>query len=228
MAFNIGEFEYLPFWWAAWNAVIFWEAINKSNRGSFKKVTQNHWTYKFIRAMPCTGRWAEITSILRLYHVRRGAYTPFTFRRLVDFLILAEDRVDSLGHTPLERSDAAMQLINTVLIVPATTQQLPVTIVERNQIENRQMRLLFAENPQARRYKRVATLWVHWIDSFGAQYPRGWRATMLRMRELVDGAPDVEHSPPFVLWNLLAPVESVGSNEPEVEDPPEEGSSGGN
>ena len=178
--------------------------------------------------MPCTGRWAEVTSILRLYHVRRGAYTPFTFRGLVEFLIMAEDRVDSLGNTPLERSDAALQLINTTLIAPATTQQLPITIAERNQIEHRQMRLLLAENPQARRYKRVATVWARWIDSFGAQYPRGWQATMLRKRELVNGAPDVENSPPFVLWNLLAPVESVGSNEPVVDDPPEEGSSGAN
>jgi len=51
---------------------------------------------------------------------------------------------------------------------------------------------------------------------------------MLRMRELVDGPPDVEYSPPFVLWDLLAPVEFEGSNEPAVDDPPEEGSSGGN
>jgi len=51
---------------------------------------------------------------------------------------------------------------------------------------------------------------------------------MLRMRELVDGAPDVEYSPLFVLCDLLAPVESEGSNEPVVDDPPEEGSSGGN
>ena len=173
MAFSIGDFEYLPFWLAAWNAVIFWEAIIKSNQWSIIRVTQNYWTFKFIRAMPCTGRWAEVTSILRLYHVRRGAYTPFTFRGLVEFLIMAEDRVDSLGNTPLERSDAAMQLINTALIAPAITQQLPITIAARNQIEHRQMRLLFAENPQARQYKRVATVWARWIDSFGAQYPRG-------------------------------------------------------
>jgi len=97
--------------------------------------------------MSYTGRWAEVTSILHLFHVHRGAYTPFTFRRLVEFLILAEDRVDSLGNTPLERSDASMQLINTALIAPAAIQQRPITIAERNQIKHRQMRLLFAENP---------------------------------------------------------------------------------
>jgi len=72
--------------------------------------------------MPCTGRWAEVTSILRLFHVHRGAYTLFTFRGLVDFLIIAEGRVDSLGNTPLGRSDAAMQLIKTALIALAATQ----------------------------------------------------------------------------------------------------------
>jgi len=119
----------------------------------------------------------------------------------------------------LGRSDATIELDNTALIDPAAAQQLPSIIIERNQIEHHQMRLLFAENPQARRYKRVATMWARWIDSFGDQYPRGWQATMLRMRKLVDGAPDLEHSPTFVLWDLLAPVESEGSNEPD--NPPE-------
>jgi len=79
-----------------------------------------------------------------------GAYTPFTFRGLVDFLILAEEQVDSLGDTPLERSDAAIQLVNMALIAPAATQHLPIIIAERNQIEYRQMRLLFVKNPQAK------------------------------------------------------------------------------
>jgi len=126
MVFSIDDFEYLPFWSAAWNAVIFWEAMNKSNQWRLTRVTQNHWTDKFIKAMPYTGRWAEVTSILHLFHVHMGAYTPFTFRGLVDFLILAEGRVDSLGNTPLGRSDAAIQLINTALIAPAAIQQLPI------------------------------------------------------------------------------------------------------
>ena len=136
---------------AAWKAVIFWEAMIKSNQWRLTRVTPNHCTYRFIRTMPYTGRWAEVTSILRLFHVHMGAYAPFTFRGVAEFLILVEDRVDSLGNTPLERSDAAIQLINMALIAPAATQQLPITIAERNHIEHRQMRLLFAENPQARR-----------------------------------------------------------------------------
>ena len=68
-------------------------------------------------------------------------------------------------------------------------------------------------------------MWVHWIYSFGIQYPLGWQATMLRMREMVDGEHDVEYCPTFRLWNLLTPDESEGSNEPMVDDPPEEDSS---
>jgi len=45
------------------------------------------------------------------------------------------------------------------------------------------------------------------------------------MRELVDGEPNVECSPTFRLWNLLASDEFEGSNEPMVDDPPEEDSS---
>ena len=48
---------------------------------------------------------------------------------------------------------------------------------------------------------------------------------MLKTSELVDGEPDVEYSSTFRLWNLLAPGESEGSNEPMVHDPPEEDSS---
>ena len=82
------------------------------------RVTQNHWTYKFIREMPYMGRWSGVTSILHLFQVHMGAYTPLTFKGLVDFLILVEELVDSLGDTPLERSDAAIQLVNTAVIAP--------------------------------------------------------------------------------------------------------------
>ena len=48
---------------------------------------------------------------------------------------------------------------------------------------------------------------------------------MLRMRELVDGEPDMEYSPSFRFWNLLTPNESEGLNASMVDDPPEEDSS---
>ena len=75
------------------------------------------------------------------------------------------------------------------------------------------------------RYKCVAIMWIRWIDSFGVQYPRGLQATMLRMRELVDGETDVEYSLTYILWDQLALNESENSNEPMLDDPSEESSS---
>ena len=99
--------------------------------------------------MPVTGRWSEVTSSLCQFTVHMGAYTPFIFRGLIDFIILAEEQVDLLGDIPLERSNAASQLVNMALIAPVVGQHLPITIVERNQVEHHQIRLLFTENPQA-------------------------------------------------------------------------------
>jgi len=32
MVFHIADYIYLPFWWAARNAVIFWQAMEMNNR----------------------------------------------------------------------------------------------------------------------------------------------------------------------------------------------------
>jgi len=124
---KIDDFEYLPFLLAVWNVVVFWEAVVMSNQRGPWSVTQNHWT---------TGIWSEVTSVLRQFHVHKRAYTLFTFRELVDFLILAEERVDSLLDTPLERNSAAIQLANMALITLAAVQHLPTIIAERNQIKH--------------------------------------------------------------------------------------------
>jgi len=214
-------YVYFPLWLAAWNAIIFWEVVVKSNQWG----PLSHWTIKFIREMSVIGRWSEVTSILRQITVPMGTYTPFTFRGLVDFLLMAEAHVDSLGNTPLQRRNAVNRLVNTALIAPAAALHLLATIVERNQIEHHQMRILFAENPLVERYKCVAIMWIRWIDSFGAQYPRGLQATMLRIRELVDRKTDVEYSPTYILWDRLGLNESENSNEPMLDDPSEEGCS---
>ena len=73
-----------------------------------------------------------------------GSCTPFTYRGLVDFLILVEEQVDLLGNTPWEMSITATQLVNTTLITPAEEQHLPIIMVKRIQVEHHQMRLLFA------------------------------------------------------------------------------------
>ena len=82
--------------------------------------------------MPSTRQWGEVTSVLPQFHVHMGAYTPFTFKGLIDFLILADDQVDSLGYTPLERRNAVVQLVNTALIAPAVAQNLLATRAKRN------------------------------------------------------------------------------------------------
>ena len=86
------------------------------------------------------------------------------------------------------------------------------------------MRRLFAEMPQAARYRRVAIMWVRWVDAYRGYYPRGWEATMLRMGELVDQTPNIEYTPTPVVEELLAPAESVSSNDPDY--PTEADSSG--
>jgi len=88
------------------------------------------------------------------------------------------------------------------------------------------MRRLFAEMPQAACCKRVAIMWVRWMDAYGVYYPRGWQATMLKIEELVDEVPNIEYTPTLVLQELLAPAESESSNEPAMDNPAEEDSSG--
>ena len=48
-------------------------------------------------------------------------------------------------------------------------------------------------------------MWVGWVDTYRALYPRGWRASMLRMGELVDEEHDIEYAPTVRLEELLAP-----------------------
>ena len=68
-------------------------------------------------------------------------------------------------------------------------------------------------------------MWICWIYSFGTHYSRGWQATMLRIRELVDEEPDVEYSLTIILGELLAPDESEDSNKQLYDYPPEDDSS---
>jgi len=44
------------------------------------------------------------------------------------------------------------------------------------------------------------------MDGYGMYYPRGWQATMLRMKELVGKMPNIEYTPTPVLQELLAPI----------------------
>jgi len=99
MVFHISYYIYLPFWWVTWNAAIFWRAMEMNNRGGPHRVTQNYWVVRFIRQIPLAGRWRELVVTLRQWTLHIGAYAPFTYRDLVEFLLLAEHQVDHLGFT---------------------------------------------------------------------------------------------------------------------------------
>jgi len=50
---------------------------------------------------------------------------------MIEFLIQIEDELDYLGDQRLERQQAGNQLIDDLLIHPASTQNLPTPLAER-------------------------------------------------------------------------------------------------
>ena len=81
---------------------------------------------------------------------------------------------------------------------------LPTTVAERNYLAYHQMRRFFTEKRQARHYKQIVTLWVHWEDAYVPLYHRGWHATILGIEELVDGAHNIEYAFTKILLEPLA------------------------
>ena len=73
-------------------------------------------------------------------------YTPFTYRDLVEFLMVAEDVLETMGGNQRTRQEDANQLIYDVLIEPAEHMDLLVTTTKRNAYEVRQMRF-FSQEP---------------------------------------------------------------------------------
>jgi len=73
------------------------------------------------------------------------------------------------------------------------------------------MRVLLQEEPEAEHCGRITTMWVHWVDSYGAIYLRGFQTTWICIRELVDAEEDVEYSAAIRLETLLAPPSSPTS-----------------
>ena len=66
-------------------------------------------------------------------------YAPFTYRGLVEFLMVAEDVLETLGSDQRTQQEDTDQLINDVLIEPIEHVDLPVTITETNAHELQQM-----------------------------------------------------------------------------------------
>ena len=87
---------------------------------------------KFIRLLPRSGKWAEVSRGLRQQVSGVLCCTPFTYRGLVEFLMVAEDVLETLGNDQRTREEDADQLIYDVLIEPTEHMDLPVTTTERN------------------------------------------------------------------------------------------------
>ena len=126
---------------------------------------QSHWVVKCIRLLPRVERWAEVSYGLRQLVTGQRCYAPFTNRGLVEFLLVVEEVLDTLGEEQEARREAAHQLIYDVLLEPAERINLPTSLVERNTFENQQMTVLELERPLVRQCKRVATLWFRWVES---------------------------------------------------------------
>ena len=57
----------------------------------------------FIRILPRTGWWTEVTLGLRQLVAGLRGFAPFTYRGLVEFFTLTEDLVESLGDEQVTR-----------------------------------------------------------------------------------------------------------------------------
>jgi len=66
-----------------------------------------------------SGNWIEVTRELRQLVTRIRPFALFTSRGLVDFLMVAENVLDTLGEDPVARQEATHQLIYDVLIEPS-------------------------------------------------------------------------------------------------------------
>ena len=151
MVFSLDSFIYLYFWSAANNALIFWELLclfNGMNRPL--RATQSHWVVKCIQLLPRAGRWTEVSYGLRQLVTGQQGCAPFTYRGLVEFLLVAEEVLDDLGEGSVARQEAAHQLICDVLVEPTEYLNLPSTLVERNAFEDQQMAAMELERPVVR------------------------------------------------------------------------------
>ena len=206
MAFYINDYFYLYFWSATINALIFWEFLRLFNAaGRPLRVTQSHWANKCVRILPLTGRWTELTHALRQVAFGHRGYPPFTYRGLVEFLVVAEEALDSLGDDSSARQQAAHQLVYVGLMEPAKHIVMPDSLEGRIRFEHREMDALGEITPTMRQCRRVAAFWYYWVDARGIEYPRGIEGTWKRIWELVTTVHGIEYASPSYMAQLLAP-----------------------
>jgi len=85
----------------------------------------------------------------------------------VEFLVLAEDTLDTLGDDPIARQNAANQLIFVLLVEPAEHWTLLNNLEDQIAVEQHQMRVYIHGQPKAKQCERLVTLWARWVDTKG-------------------------------------------------------------
>ena len=119
-----------------------------------------------------------------------SSYCPFSYRGLVEFLVVVEDVLEELGRDPRVRRDSVHQVVQDMLIEPAEHAILPTTLLERNEYEQQLMGSYEQVWPEARECRRMARLWYRWVETKGLEYPRGFQGTWERIRELEEAHTD--------------------------------------
>ena len=104
----------------------------------------------------------------------------------------------------MTRQEAAHQLIYDVLVKPTESQNLPRNLSDQTTFETHQMRLYAHERPEAFECRRVAKLWVRWVETQGVVYPRGVQGTWMRIWEIVALMPRVKAANTNYIAQLLA------------------------
>jgi len=206
MAFEIDEFHYLYFWSTATNALLYWQLLCYYHAMRYpQRISQGHWAAECIRFLPRRGKGTEVSAELR--HLVSGlpGYCPFSYRGLVEFLVVVEDVLEELGRDTRARRDSVRQVVRDMLLEPAEHAALPTTFLERNEYEQQLMRSYEQVWPEARECRRMARLWFRWVDTKGLEYPRGIQGTWERIRELVALTPSIEEANTDRLTALLAP-----------------------
>ena len=69
----------------------------------------------------------------QLRHLVSGlpGYCPFSYRGLVEFLVVVEDLLEELGRDARARRDSVRQVVRDMLLKPAEHAALPTTFVRK-------------------------------------------------------------------------------------------------
>ena len=99
------------------------------------RFSQGHWAVDCIRLLPRRGKWTEVSAELRHLVSGLSGYCPFSYRGLVEFLVIVEDVLEELGRDARVRRDSVHQVVRDRLIEPTEHAILPTKLLERNEYE---------------------------------------------------------------------------------------------